>query len=281
ATPETTLHAAYARYFTPPQTESVSTKTIALFANTPNEPEVTQSSPVTPERSHYFDLGVMQKVSPEMNIGLDSYYKIVRNMTDEAQFGPALIFSDLSYDKGYIYGVELTGNYKAGNFSTYANFAYNICRATNIVAGEWSWPQDQLAYMSNHWIYLDHDQMYTASAGVIYNLSGTVLTADATFGSGLRMGFANLYKMPTMCRSILGQSANFSCWISVLLRDALRSSTLPTILMRFVTAAAASLHPSTGRGLGSMRASPNYFEKRRRYETTEGTEEAESCINFF
>ncbi len=25
-----------------------------------------------------------------MNIGLDSYYKIVRNMLDEAQFGPAL-----------------------------------------------------------------------------------------------------------------------------------------------------------------------------------------------
>ena len=209
ATPETTLHAAYARYFTPPQTESVSTKTIALFANTPNEPQVTQSSPVTPERSHYFDLGVMQKVTPEMNIGLDSYYKIVRNMTDEAQFGPALIFSDLSFDKAYIYGVELTGNYKSGNFGTYANFAYNICRATNIVAGQWSWPQDELTYMSNHWVYLDHDQIYTASAGISYNLSGTVLNADAGFGSGLRRGFANEQKMPNSVQVNLGAKRKF------------------------------------------------------------------------
>jgi outer membrane receptor protein involved in Fe transport len=209
ATPETTLHAAYARYFTPPQTESVSTKTIALFANTPNEPEVTESSPVPPERSHYFDLGIVQKVTPQMNIGLDGYYKIVRNMTDEAQFGPALIFSDLCYDRGYIYGAELTGNYKSGNFGTYANFSYNIARATNIVAGQWSWPPDQLAYISNHWIYLDHDQMYTASAGINYNLSGTVLSSDATFGSGLRTGFANLYKLPNNVQLNLGARRKF------------------------------------------------------------------------
>ncbi len=208
-TRETTLHAAYARYFTPPQTESVSTKTIALFANTPNAPEVTQSSPVSPERSHYFDLGVMQKVTPELNLGLDSYYKKVRNMLDEAQFGPALIFSDLSYDKGYIYGVELTGNYKSGNLGAYANFAYNIARATDIVSGQWSWPQDELAYISNHWIYQDHDQIYTASSGITYNLSGTVLSADATFGSGLRTGFANGQKLPNNVQLNLGARRKF------------------------------------------------------------------------
>jgi outer membrane receptor protein involved in Fe transport len=213
ATPETTLHAAYARYFTPPQTEMVSPKTIAVFANTPNEPAVTQSSPVLPERSHYFDLGVVQKVTPELNIGLDSYYKIVRDMLDEAQFGPALIFSDLNYDKGYIYGVELTGNYKSGNFGAYTNFAYNIAKATDIVSGQWSWPpingQSQLAYIANHWIYLDHDQIYTASSGINYNLSGTMLSADATFGSGLRTGFANEQKLPNNVQLNLGVRRKF------------------------------------------------------------------------
>ena len=208
-TPETTLHAAYARYFTPPQTESVSTRTIALFANTPNEPQVVQSSPVLPERSPYFDLGVMQKVTPGLNLGLDGYYKIVRDMLDEAQFGPALIFSDLNYDKGYIYGVELTGNYKSGNFGAYANFAYSIARATDIVSGQWSWPQDQLAYISNHWIYLDHDQIYTASSGITYDLKGIVLSADATFGSGLRTGFANEQKLPNNVQLNLGIRRKF------------------------------------------------------------------------
>ena len=208
-TPETTLHAAYARYFTPPQTESVSPKTIALFANTNNQPEVTQSSQVLPERSHYFDLGVVQKVTPKLNVGLDGYYKTVKDMLDEAQFGPALIFSDLNYDKGYIYGIELTSNYKSGNLGAYANFAYNISKATNVVSGQWSWSQAELAFISNHWIYLDHDQVYTASAGISYNLSGTVLTADATFGTGLRRGFANLYKMPNNVQVNLGATRKF------------------------------------------------------------------------
>jgi outer membrane receptor protein involved in Fe transport len=208
-TPETTLHAAYARYFTPPQTETVSPNTIALFANTNNQPQVTQSSPVLPERSHYFDLGVIQKVTPELNVGLDGYYKIVKDMLDEAQFGPALLFSDLNYNDGYIYGVELTSNYKSGNLGAYANFAYNIAKATDVVSGQWSWSQAELAYISNHWIYLDHDQVYTASAGLSYNLSGTKLLADATFGTGLRRGFANLYKMPNNVQLNLGATRKF------------------------------------------------------------------------
>ena len=62
ATDDTTFHAAYARYFTPPPTELVSPKDLALFENTSNAPSVNENSPVLPERSHYFDAGVTQKV---------------------------------------------------------------------------------------------------------------------------------------------------------------------------------------------------------------------------
>ena len=41
ATHDTTLHAAYARYFTPPPTELVSPKDLALFEGTSNAPSVT------------------------------------------------------------------------------------------------------------------------------------------------------------------------------------------------------------------------------------------------
>ena len=213
ATPETTLHAAYARYFTPPQTEQVSPKTISLFANTTNEPAITLDSPVLPERAHYFDLGIIQKVTPELTIGLDGYYKIVKNIIDEAQFGPALIFADLNYEKGKIYGVELTGNYKSGNLGAYANFAYSRSEAKNLISSQWAIDDPaELAYISNNWIRQDHDQACTISGGINYNLSGTVLSTDAFFGTGLRRGFANLDKMPNNIQVNLGARRKFKLW---------------------------------------------------------------------
>ena len=56
----TTVHAGYARYFTPPyQAQAVQTN-IALFTNTTNQPEVPLADPVKPERSNYYDVGVDQ-----------------------------------------------------------------------------------------------------------------------------------------------------------------------------------------------------------------------------
>ncbi|HAM53689.1 MAG TPA: TonB-dependent receptor, partial [Nitrospiraceae bacterium] len=123
ATPETTLHAAYARYFTPPPTELVQSKTLFLFENTSNAPLNLLNSPVQPERSHYFDVGVTQKITPELNIGVDTFYKITKDLIDEGQFGQALIFTPFNYQYGKIFGGELTGSYHAGNFSAYANLA--------------------------------------------------------------------------------------------------------------------------------------------------------------
>ena len=115
-TPETTLHAGYARYFTPPPTELVSSKTLALFANTSNAPPVNLNSPVEPERSHYFDAGVTQKITSGLNVGIDGFYKITTDLIDEGQFGQALIFTPFNYAKGKIEGVELTGNYQFRQF---------------------------------------------------------------------------------------------------------------------------------------------------------------------
>ena len=58
----TTLHIGYARYFTPPPLEAVPQSTIAKFAGTTNAPAITQDSPVTAERAHYFDAGLTQKI---------------------------------------------------------------------------------------------------------------------------------------------------------------------------------------------------------------------------
>ena len=76
-TADTSIHAGYARYFTPPMQAQATQSNLALFNNTTNKPEVPYNNPVLPERSHYFDVGVDQKVTPELDIGFDTYYKIL------------------------------------------------------------------------------------------------------------------------------------------------------------------------------------------------------------
>ena len=61
-TPETKLHAGYARYFTPPPTELIAPVTIAAFQGTTGAPLSNASSPVKPERDNYFDAGIIQKI---------------------------------------------------------------------------------------------------------------------------------------------------------------------------------------------------------------------------
>ncbi|MGD0231939.1 MAG: TonB-dependent receptor, partial [Syntrophorhabdales bacterium] len=146
ATDNTTLHAAYARYFTPPPTELVSPKDLALFQGTSNAPSVNQNSPVLPERSHYFDAGITQKVVPGLTVGLDGFYKIVRDLIDEGQFSEAPIYFPFNYSQGKIYGVELTANYKSGNFSSYGNLACTESLAKTVVSGQFNFSQDELDY---------------------------------------------------------------------------------------------------------------------------------------
>lgn len=192
----TTLHAGYARYFTPPDFELVSAGTVSRFNGTTNQSEVQQDSPVQPERSHYFDVGVTQRLTPALTVGVDAYLKIAKNLLDEGQFGTALINTPFNYAEGRVYGLELTTSYKQDNISAYANVAWSRARGTDVDSAQFNFTADELAYIANHWVYLDHDQRVTASFGGAYELGKTTFTADAMVGSGLRSGFANTDSLP-------------------------------------------------------------------------------------
>ena len=58
----TSIHAGYSRYFTPPMQAQATPSNLALFNNTTNQPAVPFNNPVRPERAHYFDVGVDQKL---------------------------------------------------------------------------------------------------------------------------------------------------------------------------------------------------------------------------
>ena len=204
ATESTTLHAGYARYFTPPPLELVQQTSVNKFNGTTNASEVTASSPVRAESAHYFDAGITQKFTQRFSMGLDGYYKKAHNQLDEGQFGTALIFSPFNYREGEIYGAELTANYQQDNFSAYANLAYSHATGKDIVSGEFQFGQDELDYIRQHSVFLDHDQRLTGSFGVSYQWNDTRFSADSIYGSGLRRGFANTQKMPAYATANVG-----------------------------------------------------------------------------
>jgi opacity protein-like surface antigen len=192
----TVIHGGYARYFTPPPLENVDQSTIAKFAGTTNESAITNDSPVTSERAHYFDVGVTQKVAEGFNVGLDGFYKSSHSTLDEGQFGQALILSSFNYKRGEIYGGEITSSYDHGPFSAYLNAGYEWARGTQVSSAQFLFDPAELAYINNHWVFLDHDQRFTASTGVSYTWNDWKAAVDGLYGNGLRRGFANTQKNP-------------------------------------------------------------------------------------
>lgn len=206
----TTLHAGYARYFTPPSQVIAAPTNIAATANTTAQPENFQQSPVLPERSHYFDVGVAQKITPNLQIGIDAYYKIARDLLDDGQFGQALILSGFNYERGYNSGVELSATYKEGNFSAYGNIAWARQIAKNVVSNQYLFGNDELAYIANNYVYTDHAQTWTASAGASYLWQDTRFSASMVYGSGLRSGFANTGHVAPYATANVGMSRDFA-----------------------------------------------------------------------
>jgi outer membrane receptor protein involved in Fe transport len=187
----TTLHAGYARYFTPPPQAVAAPASIAPFANTSVAPMTFQQDPVLPERSHYFDAGIVQKITPNLQVGLDAYYKISKDLLDDGQFGQALILSGFNYETAQNAGVELSANYKNGNFSAYGSLAWARQVAKNVVSNQYLFGADDLAYIANNYINTDHAQQWSGSGGASYLWQDTRFSASMVYGSGLRSGFAN------------------------------------------------------------------------------------------
>ena len=195
-----------------------------------------------PERSHYFDAGVDQKIKfgcgPEgkncssLDLGVDAYYKIAQDLIDNGQFGQALVLSGFNYEKGYNEGIEFHSKFNSGNFQAYANLAVAQQRAINPVSNQFLFDNTipladlggltRLQYVQNNFIYTDHNQFVTASAGALYQFCGRPataaeafgdnglsgcgikLSADMIYGSGLRMGDANISTVPAYTQVNVG-----------------------------------------------------------------------------
>ncbi len=186
----TTVHAGYARYFSPPPFELVGQESVNKFANTTAAAQVATDTTPYSERANYFDVGVSQVLFRSLTVGLDTYYKKDKDLVDEGQFGAPIILTPFNYARGRQYGAELTVSYAHGPLSAYANFAAQSAKGEDIISSQFNFTAADLAYISDHFIDLDHSASYTASGGLSYLWRGTRVGADVLYGSGLRASLA-------------------------------------------------------------------------------------------
>ncbi|HEY9512562.1 MAG TPA: TonB-dependent receptor, partial [Rhodanobacter sp.] len=187
ATDSTTVHAGYSRYFTPPATEMIASSNIAKFDGTTNAVADTGNNTPLAERSDYFDVGVSQNFGSAWTVGVDTYYRKVRRLQDEGQFGSALVYSTFNYAQGRVKGVEFTVSYEQGPLSAYVNASLGKAIGKRIISSQYNFDPGDLAWVNSHWIFLDHDQKLTSSGGINYALNdNTRIGANYLFGSGLR-----------------------------------------------------------------------------------------------
>jgi hypothetical protein len=200
-TKSTAFHIGYSHYFTPPPFELVSSTSFNRFTGTsaplscpvgaPASAPECQDSTVRAEHDNYFDAGIDQQLLPGLHASLDSYFKSARDLIDEGQFGAPIILTAFNYAHGQVVGVEFATTYDKGPWSLYANLADSRAIGKDIVSSQFNFSAEELDYIENHWIHLDHDEHYAGSAGIAYAAFRTSTTpahfsADLTTGSGLR-----------------------------------------------------------------------------------------------
>jgi outer membrane receptor protein involved in Fe transport len=189
ASTDTTVHAGYSRYFTPPPFELIAAGTFTKFEGTTALPpgSVTLDTRPIAERADYYDLGVQQKLFAEkLTLGVDSFFRTAQHLLDEGQFGAPIILTPFNYRFGRIGGIELTANYSARVFSAYANLAFQTAKGKEVESSQFNFSAEELAYIADNYIHLDHEQRVSASGGMSYLWRDTRFSADMIFGTGLR-----------------------------------------------------------------------------------------------
>jgi outer membrane receptor protein involved in Fe transport len=187
----TTIHLGYARYFVPPPVQNVEIGQVKRFDGTTNAAGVELADPPKVEKSNYFDIGISRQIAKPWQVSVDGFYKDARDLVDLGQFGTALIETPFNYRQAHVYGAELSSTYRQGGFSAFGNVGVVETRARDIDSQQFQIDPDELAFIKDHYIKLDHEAEVAGSLGVAYEWRHDRVYLDFLAATGLRSGFAN------------------------------------------------------------------------------------------
>ncbi len=204
----TTLHAGFARTMQVPSFQGISPNAPEAFAGTTAAGPPGVPNPLT-EDDLLWDVGAIHDLRSGIIIALDNYYEQTRHYLDTGQFGVVPIFAPFNYDHGYVWGTELALACKGDHASAYANVTVGRNSQIGVVTGQFNFPSDELAYIDSHHIVLDHQPLVGISAGVTVAWKPYSFSLDALYSSGLRAGFADLERLPSVFQVNLGVQRAF------------------------------------------------------------------------
>jgi outer membrane receptor protein involved in Fe transport len=205
---DTEVHAGFARYMQIPSFQGISPTATGAFAGTTAAGPAGIATPLT-EDDHVSDLGALHRFNGRLALSIDNYYERTNHYLDTGQFGVVPIFAPFNYDRGYIWGSEIALHYKGPALSAYANLTAGTNMQKGVATGQFNFPAQELNYIDDHFIVLDHQPHFGSSAGFSYERGDYALSADAIFSSGLRAGFADQEKLPHVIQFNLGCQRKF------------------------------------------------------------------------
>jgi hypothetical protein len=209
-TPETTVHGGFARYMQVPSFQGISPTASVAFEGTTAAGPMGISTPRT-EDDFEWDVGVIHHLTPRVTLSQDNFFEITHYYLDTGQFGVVPIFAPFNYDHGSIWGSETAVNYKGSEFSAYGNVTIGRNLQRGVVTGQFNFPADELAFIDGHHIVLDHQPLYGFSAGATYKWEPLTFSLDGIYNNGLRAGFADLERLPTVFQINAARSSHSAC----------------------------------------------------------------------
>src|ERR1700684_4322943 len=85
-----------------------------------------------------------------------------------------------------------------GFFSVYGNVAVQSAKGKDVESSQFSFTAQQLSYITDNFIHLDHEERASASGGASYLWLGTRFNLDMIFGTGLRDDLPLVAPSPTL-----------------------------------------------------------------------------------
>ena len=174
------MHGGYSRYYTPPPFELVGSETFTKFSRHLG------GAARLGHPGHAADRRARQLLRSSacsrnfcnntLTLGVDSFYEQAQHLIDEGQFGApdhshAVQLSLRSHRRRGIHR-ELLG---AAIFPLTANLSFQAAHGKEVESSQFNFSQENLAYIADNYIHLDHEGRVAASGGVSYLWLGHAL----------------------------------------------------------------------------------------------------------
>jgi outer membrane cobalamin receptor len=205
-TDTTKFHVFYGKLFQPASLENLR-KAFNLTNPDPTPYDIKA------QRDDYYEAGVDQQVFEKHLVSFNLYYRDSINVLDEAQLFRTSLVQPYNFAVGYAYGLELSlRGQLSDDWSDYTSYSYSIAKGKGISGGAWATEApDNPGYQ-----FLDHVQVHTANAGLIYSKNHFWWSAQGVFGSGLRTGEDNDVSLPShfTMDTTVGYEFHGKTWLS-------------------------------------------------------------------